>query len=110
MKSIIYFILSVCVILFIAVLCIFNIMGEQAVLAWGTIGKILQGVRDYGALVIVLAYAVVNFFGSPLKTVFFVLLVLAVILFFVTKFLPDFFQNLFGVKDTSGMISSWLNF
>lgn len=114
MKSIVYFLLSICVILYIAVLCIFNICGEATVLAWGTIGTILSGIATYGGLAIVLLYALVNFFGSPLKTVFFVLLVLVVVIFIITAVIPDTIRNLFGIgkaaSDGAKAVISWLNF
>ena len=84
------------------------------VASWGTIGTILAGVATYGGLAIVLLYALVNFFGSPLKTVIFVLLVLVVVFYILTATIPNVFQNLFGLgkaaEDGAQAVISWLNF
>ena len=63
----------------------------------GTIGEILGYVAKYGGLVIILAFAGINFFGNPLKIAFFVLLVIAVILYILTVAIPGPIQSLFGL-------------
>lgn len=110
MKSIVYFILSVCVIIYIAVLSVINIFPATTIIGWGTFGTILVGIAQYGGLAIVMMYALVNFFGSPLKTVFFVLLVLVLIFFILTATIPETFQKLFGIKKGAEAAISWINF
>lgn len=100
MKSIVYFILSVCVIIYVAVLSVINIYGTVAVELWGVGGQIMLGIASYGGIAIVFLYALVNFFGNPLKTVFFVLLVLALIIWILTLTIPGVFRNLFGIAGT----------
>ncbi len=113
MKTIIYFILSVLVIIYVAVLSTFNILGESAIIAWGTWGTILKGIADYGGLALVFLYALVNFFGSPLKIVFFVLLTLVIIIYILTCTIPSFFQGLFGIggnQEGAEALAQWINF
>ncbi len=89
MKSIIYFILAVLTIVYIGFLCYVNIVEPT--------GAVIEYISVYGGLVIALLYAGINFFGNPLKIVFFVLLILAVIVLILTIAMPGVFRNLFGV-------------
>ena len=74
MKSILYFVLAILTIVYIGFLCYVNIAGA-------TTGAQYY-ISVYGGLCIALAYAAINLFGNPLKIVFFVLLIIAVILLF----------------------------
>ncbi len=98
MKTILYFVLSICSLIYITVLCALNICGEAVVATWGAWGSILCGIGTYGGLVIILAFALINFFGNPIKIVFLVLLILAIIIYVVSTIVPDAFRNLFGVE------------
>lgn len=89
MKSVVYFILAVLTIVYIGFLCYVNI-AEPA-------GAVIEYISVYGGLLIALLYAGINFFGNPLKIVFFVLLILAVVVLILTIVIPDVFRNLFGV-------------
>ena len=89
MKSIAYFILAVLTIAYIGILCYINI-AQPTGAAYGDISI-------YGGLVIALAYAAINFFGNPLKIVFFILLILAVVVLILTIAIPDVFRSLFGI-------------
>lgn len=89
MKSIIYFILAVITIIYIGFLCYVNIAGTKS--------DVEYYISVYGALAIALAYAGINFFGNPLKIVFFILLIVAVIMLILTIAIPDVFRSLFGV-------------
>ena len=97
MKTIIYFILSIGVIIYVAAMCVINIVGIPGVLAWGSIGAIINGIASYGGLVLIFAFALINFFGNPLKIVFFVILILVAIIYILTLAIPSAFQHLFGV-------------
>lgn len=112
MKTIIYFILSLLTILYVGILCFMNIYGD--VTALGTWGTILTYIELYGGIVIVFLYAFINFFGSPLKAVFFTLLVLVMVIYLLTIFLPSFFRGIFGMNDSAqaaiSVAKTWLHF
>ena len=92
MKTILYFILSVITIIFVGFLCYVNIVGLE------NVSLALNYVAVYGGLVIALAYAAINFFGNPLKTVLFIILVVMVIVLIFTLAIPDSFRSLFGIN------------
>ena len=94
MKSILYFILSVITIIFVGFLCYVNIVGLE------NLSIALNYVAVYGGLVIALAYAAINFFGNPLKTVLFIILVVMVVVLILTLAIPDTFKTLFGMNET----------
>ena len=99
MKSIVYFILAVLTIFYIGFLCYVNLVGIEA------ISTVLYYVSIYGGLGIALAYAAVNFFGNPLKIVFFILLIVMVLLLILTIVVPDVFRDLFHMaNDGKGLI------
>ncbi len=89
MKKSLYFILAVFTIIYIGFLCYKNITGVES--------TAVDLIATYGGLAIALLYAAINFFGNPLKIVFFVLLILAVIVLILTAVIPDVFRNLFGI-------------
>lgn len=89
MKTILYFVLAVLTIGYIALLCYCNVAVE--------VNQTIQMIANYGGLAIMLAYAAINFFGNPLKIAFFILLVLATVFLILTAVIPDTFRNLFGI-------------
>ena len=93
MKSILYFILAVLTIVYIGFLCYVNIAGDFT--------GVLKYISVYGGLIIALLYAGINFFGNPLKIVFFILLILAVIVLILTIVIPDTFRDLFGISESA---------
>lgn len=97
MKKIIYFIFALITIVYVAFLCYYNITNVSS--------QVLDYIAIYGGLVIALMYAAVNFFGSPLKIVFFVLLVLMVIVLILTIAIPDVFRNLLGIESTEAFLN-----
>ena len=97
MKKIVYFIFAVITIVYVGFLCYTNIVPQTS--------AILNYVAIYGGLAIALAYATVNFFGSPLKIVFFVLLVVAVIVLLLTIAVPGIFRNMFGITEPETFIN-----
>lgn len=97
MKKIIYFIFALITIVYVAFLCYYNITNVSS--------QVLDYIAIYGGLVIALMYAVVNFFGSPLKIVFFVLLVLMVIVLILTIAIPDVFRNLLGIESAEAVLN-----
>ena len=89
MKKILYFVLAVLTIIYIGFLCYYNIVGSASL--------VLKYIAIYGALGIALAYAIINFFGNPLKIVFFILLGIALVLLILTIAIPGIFRSLFGL-------------
>ncbi len=89
MKTILYFILSLLTIVYVGLMCYLNIYPD-AVNAGTLIGNILKYVQLYGGIVLVFVFAFVNFFGSPLKAVFFTILIIVAIAFIVTAVVPQF--------------------
>lgn len=89
MKKILYFVLACLTIVYIGFLCYVNIAGISA--GW------MNYVAVYGGLVIALLYAAINFFGSPLKIVFFILLIVSVVVLILTIAIPDVFRQLLGM-------------
>lgn len=97
MKRIIYFVLAVLTIVYIGFLCYVNIMGSPS--------QLLNYIAIYGGLAIALAYAIINFFGNPLKILFFILLIIAVIVLILTIAIPGIFRNLFGITSPASFIN-----
>ena len=109
MKKILYTILSILSIVYIAFLAV-NIVRTN-VAAWnpdfGWFEKVFKIIVDFGGIAIIFCFALVNFAGSPLKTVFFILLILAIVLYMIVLAAPDFIFNLFG-GHASAEISSFM--
>ena len=93
MKRVLYFVLACLTIIYIGFLCYTNIMGVTA--DW------MYYLSVYRGLGIALLYAAINFFGSPLKIVFFVLLVVATIVLVLTVVMPDVFRQLFKLGENA---------
>jgi len=95
MKKTLYFVLAVITIIYIAFLCYANIVGFENLAEW------MNYIAIYGGLVIALLYAGINFFGSPLKIAFFILLILMTVLLVLTIVMPDVFRNLFKISESA---------
>lgn len=97
MKKIIYTILSICAIIYIGFLVVNVIITKTA---WAPDMGNFQGVFDFivnfGGVAIIFTFALVNFAGSPLKVVFFILLIIAIIVYIIALACPDFIYNLFS--------------
>ncbi len=93
MKTILYFILSLISMVYIICLAYLNLDPNVS----GTMGQILHYVATYGGLVIILAFAAVNFFGNPFKIAFFVILVIVVVLYILTAVIPGPIRSLLGL-------------
>lgn len=103
MKKILYFILAILTIVYICFLCYANLLGLANLPEW------LNYLAVYGGLVIALLYAAINFFGSPLKIVFFILLILATVVLILTIVMPDQFRELFKmVENNKEIISAFI--
>lgn len=101
MKRILYFVLAVLTIIYIGFLCYANLVGLAFLPEW------LHYLAVYGGLVIALLYAAINFFGNPLKIVFFILLIIMVVVLVLTIAIPDTFRSLFKMGEGA---SSLINF
>lgn len=108
MKKILYTILSILSIVYIAFLAV-NIVRTNTAWApdFGWFEKVFKIIVDFGGIAIIFCFALVNFAGSPLKTVFFILLILAIVLYVIVLAAPDFIFNLFG-GHASAEISSFM--
>lgn len=95
MKRILYFVLAVLTIVYIGFLCYVNLVGIENISDW------MSYLAIYGGLGIALLYAGINFFGNPLKIVFFILLILMVVLLILTIVIPDVFRSLFKIGETA---------
>ena len=97
MKKVIYTILSILSIVYIAFLVVNVIRTETA---WnpdmGAFEKWFNLIVNFGGIAIIFCFALVNFAGSPLKTVFFILLILAIVCYIIVMAAPDFFYNIFS--------------
>lgn len=97
MKKIIYTVLSVCAIIYIGFLIV-NVIIQKT--AWAPDMGGFQGVFDFivnfGGIAIIFTFALVNFAGSPLKVVFFILLILAIIIYIIVLACPDFIYSWFN--------------
>ena len=99
MKKILYTILSVLSIAYIGFLIVNVIKGSEIIdINLGGFEEIFNIIVNFGGVAIIFCFALVNFAGSPLKTVFFILLILAIVLYIVVLAVPDFFANMFAPK------------
>lgn len=102
MKKTLYTILSVLSIVYIAFLVV-NVLKTQT--GWnpdfGGFEKWFNLIVNFGGIAIIFCFALVNFAGSPLKTVFFILLILAIVCYVIVLAVPDFFFNIFNPSDAS---------
>ena len=106
MKKVLYTILSILSVAYIAFLAI-SVLADKT--AWDPSfvnQKWFELILQFGGVAIIFAFALVNFAGSPLKTVFFILLIVAVIAYIVVLAAPDAIYKLFGGKTADAAIST----
>ncbi len=105
MKKILYTILSICSIIYIVFLAL-NIFITKGL--WtpnmGGFQKWFDIIVEFGGIAIIFAFALVNFAGSPLKTAFFIALIVAIVLYVVVMIAPDEIFKLFGGKKAEAEI------
>lgn len=103
MKKIIYTILSILSIVYIAFLAVNVIKTETDWIPnFGWFEEWFKIIVNFGGVAIIFAFALVNFTGNPLKMVFFVLLIVAIVVYIVVMAAPDFFYGLFKPKGDAG--------
>lgn len=97
MKKILYTILSILAIIYIGFLAV-NVIIQKT--AWapdmGNFQAVFDFIVNFGGVAIIFAFAVVNFAGNPLKIVFFVSLIIAIIIYIIVMACPDVIYNLFS--------------
>ncbi len=97
MKKVLYTILSILSIVYIAFLIVDYVDFKTA---WepnmGGFRDVFDWIVRFGGVAIIFCFALVNFAGSPLKTAFFIVLILAIVCYIIVMIAPDFFYNLFG--------------
>ena len=89
MKTILYFILSLLTIVYVGFMCYLNIF-PNAIIGTDFFSQFLKYLQMYGGIVLVFIFAFVNFFGSPLKVVFFTILIIVALAFIITAVIPQF--------------------
>ncbi len=112
MKSLIYTLLSIAATIYIGFLA-FDIFVQKSTIqidmGWFTV--IYDIIVRYGGLLIILAFAIVNFTGNPLKIAFLVLLIVVIILYIIMSVVPEWFFKLFnlGSKTESDEVITLFN-
>lgn len=104
MKRILYTVLSVVSIIYIGFLAVDVVMKNTG---WspnlGAFKAWFDLIVDFGGVAIIFCFALVNFAGSPLKTAFFILLILAIMIYatliIILKVSPELIKNLFNGKN-----------
>ena len=99
MKKVIYTILSILSIIYIAFLAVDVIRAQTDwVPNMGWFEKWFDLIVRFGGVAIIFCFALVNFTGNPLKMVFFLLLIFAI----VVLACPDFIYGIFAPKGDTG--------
>ena len=97
MKKILYTILSILSIVYIGFLIV-HVLDTKT--DWdpnmGGFRTWFDLIVNFGGIAIIFCFALVNFAGSPLKTVFFIVLILAIVCYVIVLAAPDVFYNLFS--------------
>ncbi len=100
MKKTIYTILSIVSIAYIVFL-VLDVLRDHG--GWtpnlGWFEDWFDFIVRFGGIAIIFCFALVNFTGNPLKTVFFILLILAIVCYVIVLIVPDFFSNIFSKKE-----------
>ena len=100
MKKVLYTILSILSIVYIVFLSMDIVIDKTAWdpdMGWFT--QVFDFIVRFGGVAIIFCFALVNFAGSPLKTAFFIVLIVAIVAYIIVLVAPDFFCNLFNPSD-----------
>lgn len=97
MKKALYTVLSILSIAYIAFLVMFQFIDKGM---WTPnfpewFATTFDLIVKFGGVAIIFCFALVNFSGSPLKTVFFILLILAIVAYVIVLAAPQVFENWF---------------
>lgn len=104
MKKALYTVLSILSIVYIAFLVMFQFIDKGM---WTPnfpqwFATTFDLVVKFGGVAIIFCFALVNFSGSPLKTVFFILLILAIVAYVIVLAAPQVFENWFHKTPSEG--------
>lgn len=99
MKKVLYTILSILSIVYIVFLSMDIMMDEGWNPDMGWFTQVFDFIVRFGGVAIIFCFALVNFAGSPLKTAFFIVLIVAIVAYIIVLVAPDFFYNLFNPSD-----------
>lgn len=103
MKKVLYTVLSILSIVYIAFMAVEVIKTDTDWIPnMGWFEKWFEFIVQFGGIAIIFCFALINFTGNPLKLVFFILLIVAIICFIIVKTVPDWFYGLFKPKGTEG--------
>ena len=98
MTKILYTVLSVLSIIYIGFLIVNVVM--EAVPEWnpdmGGFEPWFRAIVNFGGVAIIFCFALVNFAGSPLKVVFFILLIVAIVIYVIVMACPEFIYSWFA--------------
>ncbi|MBE7076142.1 MAG: hypothetical protein E7375_03670 [Clostridiales bacterium] len=97
MKKVLYTVLSILSIVYIGFLIV-NVIKTQT--AWspdmGGFQMWFDLIVNFGGIAIIFCFALVNFAGSPLKIVFFILLIVAIVCYIIVLAVPDSIYKIFS--------------
>ncbi len=111
MKKLLYTILSM---VSVAYICFLIVDVLRVKTNWnpdmGGFTEIFNFIVRFGGIAIIFCFALVNFAGSPnpLKTVFFIVLIVAIVFYVIVLAAPDFIYKLFGGKEQTEAIIAML--
>ena len=96
MKKVLYTILSIASIIYIGFLVV-NILQQKGLeLSMGGFQPWFEAIVNFGGVAIIFCFALVNFTGNPLKVVFFILLIVAIIAYIVVLAAPEVILSWFS--------------
>ena len=95
MKKLIYLILSIMVIVYIALMIYVASVPDLSSL--GQWGEFVYYISMYGGVALLFAFAVTNFTGNILKIILLILLILVSLVYIFVVAFPDYFAGLFGL-------------
>ncbi len=95
MKRLIYLILSILVIVYIALMIFVAAVPDLKAL--GQWGEFVYYISMYGGVALLFAFAVTNFTGNILKIILLILLILVSLVYIFVVAFPDYFAELFGL-------------
>ena len=97
MKKVLYTILSILSVVYICFLIV-NVIDTQT--AWepdmGAFRTWFDLIVNFGGVAIIFCFALVNFAGNPLKVVFFIILIVAIVVYIIVMACPDVIYSWFS--------------
>lgn len=101
MKKILYTILSIASIIYIGFLIVDVVRATTNGLPHlGNFTKFFEFIVRFGGIGIIFCFSLLNFSGSPLKMVFFILFIVAVVIYVIVLAIPEPLANWFFPKES----------